>query len=138
MFKPSYTLFDSVWTCRVLQVHRPFRLENETYTHIKRITRNCGWKYRRVETIDQDAFPDIIVFKGVEYWLIESKVLRKKRLVSIADDLTWQPGQLSFMKRSHTLRMNYLLFVYCGAQLAALRGDFDEQGQRVNYPDFIG
>lgn len=136
MFQERYALFDSMWVCKTLQTHVNVKLESQSYAYIKHATRSHGWKYHRIETIDQDGFPDVIVFKGSQYWLIESKVLKKKALISLSDDLQWQPGQLALMKRSHTLKMNYLLFVHKGLELAVIKGE--HHGQCTDYPDFIG
>lgn len=135
MFAERYALFDSTWACRSWQVQAKIANETGTYGYIKKLVRSHGWKYKRVETIDQDGFPDIMVFKGPNYWAIESKMLTKRKLVRIEDDLKWQPGQLPFMKRSHTLNMNYMLLIYGKGTMASIIGDYNEQ--RVDYPDFI-
>lgn len=64
-----------------------------------------------METQGQDGFPDILMLRGPEYLLIESKRLKTKKLVTIEDNLKFEFGQLPFAKRAFTLNLSYLLVV---------------------------
>ena len=116
IFQDSYIIFDKDVNCCVLPVSKPIRLETAVYKFIKE--HFIGWDCRRMETPDQDGFPDVLLMKGKEYILIEAKVLKKKKLVSVADDIKYEFGQLAFMARSFTKGRPYLLAVGKGTQVA--------------------
>lgn len=60
----------------------------------------------------------MLLLKGDSYLMIEGKRLKKKQLNSIEDDLTYQFGQLAFMKRALTLDLCYMLAVGKGSKIA--------------------
>lgn len=111
-------------------------LETGVYEEIKRRANKFGWRYLRVDTTDQKGFPDILLLRKGEYWLIEGKLLKKKKLSSISDDIHWQFGQQAVMKRSITLNLNYMLAVGKGREVAFIKGESNDG--RSDYPDFIG
>lgn len=110
--------------------------EQAFYAWLKRAAERRGWLYLRLETRNQDGLPDCLVTRGPEYWLIEIKCLKKPRLLSIQDDLTWQFGQLAMLKKC-LAQARYMLIVihtdYIGYFVR--KGAHHEPG---HYPDFIG
>lgn len=119
-FNKTYDFFGVPLVCNVLRTSGTFALETDIYKFINKRTRNDAL-FKRVETTLQDGFPDIALFRGVEFLLIECKLLRKKRLVSVQDDLTFEYGQLPFMFNAVELKLNYALTVAKGNELAFIR-----------------
>jgi hypothetical protein len=139
MFKSSYDVFGRTVVCNVIQT--TVRLKNErpeTYNYLKKLTRKYGWKYYQIETLSQDGFPDILILRDDEYWMIEVKYLKRKTLKSIADDLEWQFGQLAVLNRSIVANLNYMLCVAKGDTLAFIKGKTNAQTNVSDYPDFTG
>lgn len=120
MFNEQYTLFGLELVCWQFETSSSFPLERDAYAYIKRLSSANKYRYIRVETIGQDGFPDILMLQGTEYLLNEIKRLKKKRLVSIEDDLEWQFGQLGFAVRSMTMGMSYVLSVCKESKLAII------------------
>jgi len=118
MFEESYTMLGIELAVKEVTVGSFFRLESDIYNYLKRTTTSGGYKYQRMETVDQDGFPDVLLFKQEEYCLIEAKRLQKKFLASLEDDLKWQFGQIGFAVRCFTLNMDYLLVVGKANKLA--------------------
>lgn len=136
MFLPTYNLFGAELTTRVSVVGSSFKVEQDSYAYFKKIASAKGWRCLRVETSGQDGFPDILLIRKQEYWLMEVKRLKKAKLRVIEDDLEWQFGQLAFAKRSLTKENNYLLAVVKGNNVAYIKGVYDVQST-VSYPDFV-
>lgn len=111
MFQDTYNFFNHELTCYHEKVGSWFKLENDSYSYIKHVFQAKGWKYHRIDTVNAQGFPDILLLKGPIYLSIESKRLKKKQLNSIENDLKWQFGQLGYMKRSLSLELNYILSV---------------------------
>ncbi len=120
IFQPTYDFFGRSISCRVIETDRQFSRETVTYSFIKQ--RWATWKYHRIDTTDQIGFPDVLLLKDYRALLIEGKLLKKKALKCIQDDIKFQPGQLPYMKRSLTLGLPYLLAVGKG-NLIAFIGD---------------
>lgn len=138
MFQRDYTLLDAAVVCRTLQTTACFKYEvKDMYPYLKRRIEEAGWQYYRVDTVDQSGFPDILVTRKAEYWLIEVKILRKSRLIDLKEDLTWQFGQIGFMRKALLRNTNYLLAVGAGPTLAYIKGATNDK-QSINYPDFTG
>ena len=109
MFKDSYIFFGKTVACRVIDTNKQFKLETATYDYIKK--RYKTWKYLKVDTLNQIGFPDVLLLNGYQYLLIEAKLLKKKQLNSIEDDLKFEFGQLPFMKNALRLGLAYMLVV---------------------------
>lgn len=124
-FKPQYEVFGQLFHCTVIQLPNPIKLETDVYKWIKKFVQSEGWKYSRIDTTDQQGWPDITVLRKQEYNLIEGKLLKKKRLVDVADDIEFEFGQLPFMVRSSKLKINYTLAVGKGYQLAIIQGAYN-------------
>lgn len=137
MFLNHYILLESAAICKSSQVAATFSNESKLTDYLKKITRNAGWKYLRVDTTNQMGFPDILLLKKKTYWQIEAKILRKKKLVSLEDDLKWQFGQIGYMKRALTLNLNYMLVVGKESSIAFIKGDHNGS-ECSDYPDFVG
>lgn len=137
MFADKYICLNSVVVCKVVQTATEFLREDKIYEVIKRLSRNDGWAYRRVDTTNQMGFPDILLLKGQTYWQIEAKILKKKELVSIEDDLTWQFGQLGYLQTSVSKGLNYMLAVGKGSKLAFIKGENSVNTKCASYPNFI-
>jgi hypothetical protein len=130
-------LFDSPLVCKVVQTSGEFPLESKVYAYLKTLTRQDHWKFLRVDTTDQKGFPDILLLKQRTYWQIEAKLLKKKQLVSLEDDLHWQFGQVGYMKRALTLNLNYMLVVAKDTSIAFIKGDSNDRTKYVDYPHFV-
>lgn len=122
-------MFETELTCKSSQVSSVFKLESDSYRHIKRTSSKAGWKFIRVDTVNKIGFPDILLLKKEEYWLIEVKRLKRKKLISIADNLEFQFGQLAFMQRAFTLKLKYLLCVVKDNSIAII-GDKENVNSR--------
>lgn len=110
--------------------------ELSVYRYIKVRAPLYLWRYVRLENKFQSGIPDIMLFRGNDYWLIECKVLHKKNLVALQDDLKWQYGQLAFAVDSLKRRMKYMLAV--GQKPNKLTFYMGEYNGAENFPDFIG
>lgn len=137
MFKPTYKVFNSDVACRTVQVTSNFVQETDSYEYLKNIAQPFGWKCIRIDTVGQQGFPDILMLRKNEYWLIESKRLKKKSLDVIEDDVVWQFGQLAFAKRALTLELNYMIVVVKHKTIAYIKGVHDAESI-ISYPDFVG
>lgn len=111
MFDKRYSLFELELSCETITTNSKFKIESETYKYIKEKLTSNGYKYYRIDTVDQIGFPDILALKKKEYILIEAKILKKKHLKSITDDLEWQFGQVAFAVRAFSMNLNYLIAV---------------------------
>jgi len=109
IFQREYRLFDNVVNTHIIHTDYKFIKETQCYDFINRYTPYC--KTIRVDTTDQKGFPDQIILNGDEYLMIESKLLKRKKLVDLKDNLEWQYGQLAFFKRCLTTSRCYLLCV---------------------------
>jgi hypothetical protein len=118
MFKQEYDFFGHKLACWYMTVGTTFTLELKSYPFIKKVWNARGYKAIRMETSHPDGFPDFLIIKGKEYILMEVKVLKKKQLKVLEDDLVWQFGQLPYMKRSLSQGFNYILTVVKDNQLA--------------------
>ena len=137
MFKSWYKLLDKdVVVCDTIQTTTSFPKESDLTDYLGKTMRKAGWKYLRVDTVNQMGFPDILLLKGTHYWQIEAKILRKKRLVSLEDDLKWQFGQIGYFKRALSLNLNYMLIVAKDNTVAYIKGENNVQ-QCFDYPNFI-
>ena len=126
VFQSTYQLLGMELACNIVQVPTPFKLEKDTYTYIRSRSVENGWKFLRIDTIDQIGYPDISIFREDTYNLIECKLLRKKQLASIEDDLHFEFGQLQFAVRAIKLNLNYTLAVGKGNQLAFIQGHYNK------------
>lgn len=118
MFNKTYNFFGHELVCKDYETSSWFKLETDGYKCIKKTF--SDFKYHRIDTVDQKGFPDILLLKGSEYLLIEGKRLKKKKLVKLEDDLTWQYGQLGFAKRAFTLGLTYMIFVVKNNHIAMI------------------
>lgn len=110
IFQASYSFFGNPVGCSVIETNKNFKLEiPDVYPWLKGHYK--GWKFMRTETPDQRGMPDLLLLQGDKYLMIEAKVLKQKKLVSIEDNLHWQFGQIAFMKRAITLGLSYKLVV---------------------------
>lgn len=133
MFLTEYNVLGSPLQGIIIPCKGIIQKEQEYYAVIKRAAESCNWLYNRIDTCDKRGMPDILVSRGPEYWYIEVKRLKKKELVCIEDDLTWQFGQLAFLKSCMRNRSRYILVVVKENITLWLKGDYDEH---LNYPDF--
>lgn len=121
MFKDNYIFFGHSVDCLTIETNTTFKLEvPDMYPWLK--TKFNTWKFQRIDTTNQIGFPDILLLKKDKYVLMEAKILKKKTLNSIEDDLTYQFGQLAFMKRSLTLGLSYILVVGKGNLISFIGG----------------
>lgn len=117
IFKPNYIFFGRSVDCLTIETNSTFKLEvTDMYPWLKK--RFNTWKFQRIDTTNQIGFPDIILLKKDNYVLMEAKILKKKSLNSIEDDLVYQFGQLAFMQRSLTLGLSYILVVGKGKYIS--------------------
>ena len=123
--------------CTTLNTVATFSKEPKIHTVLKVLTRKKYWKYCRIETVNQIGMPDALLLRGDTYWLVEAKILKKKQLVSLENDLVWQFGQIAFMQKSLKNKLNYMLAVGKDNMLALIIGDYHAR-ECSNYPDFIG
>lgn len=107
----TFSLFGSTLKALVLPYKGGAKKESALYTLMKDKAEKLCWTFVRVETKDQQGFPDMLLLKGPSFWLIEAKKLYKKNLYSIKDDLHWQYGQLGFLATAVTQKMPYCLLV---------------------------
>lgn len=134
MFSTEYSVLGSTLQGRICPCSVTVTKEHDYYAVIRRAAEAKNWLYNRLETTDKRGMPDIIVTRGPEYWFIEVKRLRKKKLVTIEDDLTWQFGQLAFMKNCYRNRSRYILIVVKEKTALILKGAYPDE--HANYPDF--
>ncbi len=125
VFQPNYTLFGMELTCNIVSAPNPFKLERQTYHFIRKHSVEDYWKVLRIDTTDQIGYPDLSLYKEQSYNLIECKLLKKKNLVSIEDDISFEFGQFPFMVRALKLKLNYTLAVAKGNQLAFIQGTYN-------------
>lgn len=137
MFLSSYDCFGSVAVCEVLQTATLFNKEQKIYEFITKLATKQNWKAVRVDTVGQIGFPDMLLLKSDCYWQIEAKQLKKSKLLSLEDDISWEFGQFAYMKRALSLNLNYILAVSKGNKLAIIKGDYCEQRECFNYSDLV-
>jgi hypothetical protein len=111
MFLTNYNLLGEDLVCETYCTKSSFTKEKDSYIFIKKNFEDKGYRYVRVDTVNQIGFPDILLLKREIYLLIEAKRLKKKGLSIIEDDLEWQFGQLAFAVRSFTSGVNYAISV---------------------------
>ncbi len=97
--------------CIEVQATRSFSLEHQVYTYLRPIFNKHGYKFVRVDTQNEIGMPDCLCLKGKEYSLIEVKLLKTKKLVSLLDNVSWQPGQIPFMLQALNKNQSYLLII---------------------------
>ena len=107
----TYDVFGVCYACTEAHARTTFDREFDVYPRLKEAFESCGWLFNRVETAQKDGFPDIIVAKGDDYFFVEVKMLHKRVLKDIAEDLKWQFGQLAFLKKADMRGVHYLLVV---------------------------
>jgi len=134
-FKQTYDLMGNTLACEVFRLRSPLKRETTLEALIKNVSRPLGWKFHNIENMDQNGTPDVLLLRRAEYWFIECKMLKVNRLMSVLDNLKWQPGQLPYMKRAQTLKLNYMLAVGHRDQVAILKGVFNDY--TLDNPDFI-
>jgi len=138
MFAEEYLFLENtVVTCKSLRVTTRFLKEDKMYEYINKIASKERWKVLRIDTTRKMGFPDLLLLRGPKYWQIEAKLLKKKNLISIEDDLHWQFGQLAYMQRALTINLNYILTVAKDNTIAFIKGVENETTKRADYPDFI-
>lgn len=120
MFLNSYNLFGEELHCLTWQCSSKFKLEADSYTYLKRKANNAGTRYIRVDTVNQIGFPDILLLRQDEYCMIEVKRLKRKKLVSLENNLDWQYGQVAFALRAIKLKESYALAVVVDNTLALI------------------
>lgn len=120
MFEESYNLFGEELFCHVIKSNSPFNYEADSYTYIKKMSSKGGYKYLRIDTVDQIGFPDILLMKRSEYCMIEAKRLNKIHLVNLEKDLSWQFGQVAFAVRAIKLGLDYAIAVCKDYNLAII------------------
>ena len=111
MFLANYTIFEDEYVCTIVQSKSVFNKEMAVYPKLKTVFEKDGWLFNRVETGGKDGIPDIFIAKGDDYYFIEVKMLHKKALKNVADDLKWQFGQLAFLKKAAMKKIHYILLV---------------------------
>lgn len=137
MFEDAYEVFGDKWRCVTTRRRTTFKSEAASYKYLDAIASANGWVVKRVETKLQQGFPDMLLLRGDEYWLIECKKLKKNALQSVPDDLHWQFGQLAFLKRAYDKRLNYMLSVVRDREIAHLIGAYHGERNSSGYPDFV-
>ena len=137
-FLPEYTIFGLKVVATVFDTKRFFNEEKKLTTHLKRASSKSGWRFLKVDTDVQIGFPDVLLLKKERFWLIESKILKKKNLIKLEDDLKWQPIQISFMVDALRRKLNYSLFVGFKKQLCVIQGDYLNDNNSANHPDSFG
>ena len=130
----SYEVMGLRVACAEVQATRSFSLETKVYKYLKQVYNKAGWKFIRVDTTNQIGFPDCLCLKGSEYVLIEAKMLKTKKLTSVLDNMTWQPGQIPFMLQALIKKQCYLLIVAKGSKLLIL-GDESYVRTMLSYTD---
>ena len=135
MFKPAYELFGLELVCSVIETSSNFKSEKDSYSYIKKLATSNGWKYARIDTVDQIGFPDILILREDDYYLFEAKKLKQKTLVSLEDSLEWQFGQLAFAVRAFTLKLSYAITVCYENKLAIIGREqlLCKMQQHLNY-----
>lgn len=123
--------------CKELRATRSFSLEDQVYPYLKKIFNRKGYRFIRVDTTNQIGMPDCLCLKGPEYVLIEVKMLKTKKLVSILDNMTWQPGQIPFMLQAILKKQCYLLIVAKDDKLLVI-GEKDYVRTMLNHTDNFG
>jgi len=98
MFKLKYELFGEHLITISFDTDYSFIKEAQTYDYIK--NRLPYWKVERIDTTDQRGFPDLLCKRGPLYMQIECKLLKKKKLYELKQDLEWQFGQIAYLKKA--------------------------------------
>lgn len=120
MFADRYEMLGVELVVVRLATSSNFKLETKVYDCLKSKLTGKGYNYYRIDTKAQMGFPDILALKGDSYCLIEAKILKKAKLVSLEDDLEWQFGQIAFALRAFSLDLNYLIAVGKGSSLVLI------------------
>lgn len=122
---------------------KPFEKEASAYPRLTKSARTTGWNVFRVENKLQNGIPDIVMFKGPDYLLLEVKVCRKIRLTSPLHDVHWQVGQTEFAYKCWKSDVKYALlviqqhdFIYCVKDTEYVEQRLSSESEIV--PDFIG
>lgn len=135
MFSTGYKLFNFTLVGETLRTKVKFKKESDIYKFLRPKVRKLGWKYLRVDTTNQIGFPDVLLLKEKEYWQLEAKLLKKKELLNLEDDLKWQYGQIAYMTTALSRNLNYILVVAKETTITFIKGDHNVQCP--DYPDFI-
>lgn len=85
--------------------------ESFLYAFLKRIAKKHDLIYTRIETRDKAGIPDVILFAQEIYIFVECKLLRKKELIDLKNDLHWQDGQIAFATEALKKQCAYVLMV---------------------------
>lgn len=134
IFQTTYNVLGAPLVGIIRPVGATISTELAFYPHLKRAAENYDWNYFRLETAGKDGMADVLVTNGAKYSFIEVKRLKKKALKSVEDDLTWQFGQLAFMKKCLRNKTHYILAIVNERSALYLKGEGDETW---NFPDFI-
>lgn len=117
--------------------------EASAYPRLTKSARALGWHVFRVENKLQNGIPDIVMFRGPDYLLLEVKVCRKIRLTSPLHDVHWQVGQTEFAYKCWKADVKYALlvihqhdFIYCIKDTEYVEQRLSSESEIV--PDFIG
>lgn len=132
----EYNVFGLGLTGVIVPCKTALSRETSVYHAIQRAAQEKGWEYFRVENKLQNGFPDMLVFKSKQYWLIEAKMLHKRTIHRLEDDLEWQPGQLAFMVRALRSGAHYMLAV--GDKTNCITYCIGKNHGIENFPDFVG
>lgn len=135
MFNAEYNVFGFPLHGVQSPVQGDISRESGVYHAVRASAQACGWEYYRVENKLQNGFPDIVLFRAHQHWFIEAKMLKKRHLSAIEDDLVWQTGQLDFMLRALRSKANYMLIV--GHRLNIVAFYTGEHNAIENFPDFV-
>ena len=109
--------------------------ESALYPLLTNAAKKSYWVPVRVENKFSAGTPDLFIFRGAEYFVLECKVCRRKKFSNILTDLHWQPGQLHFFQLSLQHALPYCLVVRHQQKLIFV------MEERINalydYPDII-
>lgn len=109
--KSEYEVMGGTVHCESFTTYKSFKLEDEVYAWLKRTMNNKGWRYTKLDEQGQAGIPDCLLLKGEKNWLIEVKMLKRKKLTSILDNLHFEPGQIPWMLKALKNKERYLLLV---------------------------
>lgn len=101
---------------------KPLRTESDLYVALRERCTELGWTYYKMDVKHSVGFPDILVIRGSEYVLMECKLLRKKALVSVKDDLKWEFGQIPTALKLVRSSCEYVMVVGREHTIAFLKG----------------
>lgn len=123
MFQEEYNFFNKTLLCLVR--HRSVLFDRETaiYSYIINKFTKLDYNVYRVDTKNQIGFPDMLLLSPTSTLLFEAKMLKKKALISIQDDLGWQQGQIAFMMNAINKQLPYALIVAKNYSIAYIAGE---------------